>query len=108
MVIGNIFGCNSVNHCHSSLLVLQKNMDLPANVLPILVIILCIFLAVALVGLTYCLNYWCVTRKKKNEVSPISRVEKRFETIPDSKLPKNNTRFSSVAPTMRGFFNKYS
>ena len=66
-------------------------MDLPANVLPILVIILCIFLAVALVGLTYCLNYWCVTRKKKNEVSPISRVEKRFETIPDSKLPKNNT-----------------
>ena len=83
-------------------------MVLPANVLPTLVNILCIFLAVALVGLTYCLNYWCVTRKKKNEVSPISRVEKRFETIPDSKLPKNNTRFSSVAPTMRGFFNKYS
>ena len=41
----------------------------------ILVIVLCILLGVALVGLTYCLNYCCVTKKKKNEVAAISRVE---------------------------------
>ena len=69
-------------------------MDLPANVLPILVIILCIFLAVALIGLTYCLNYYCVTKKKKNEASAISKVEKMkdhangIEIIHEEKLPK--------------------
>ena len=70
-------------------------MDLPANVLPILVIILCIFLAVALVGLTYCLNYYCcVTKKKKNEVPEVSRVEKtenhanEIEMIHKAELPK--------------------
>ena len=51
------------------------NMD---NVWPILVITLCIIPGVALVaivGLTYCLNHLCVTKKKKNEVTAISRVE---------------------------------
>ena len=69
-------------------------MDLPANVLPILVIIICIFLAVALVGLTYCLNYWCISKKKKNEASEVSKVEKMedhangIEIIHEEKVPK--------------------
>ena len=84
-------------------------MDLPANVLPILVIILCIFLAVALVGLTYCLNYWCVTKKKKNEVSAISSLEKmENHGIEIEKAAKANARFSSFAPALRNFLNKYN
>ena len=76
----------------------EKNMALlpfvADDVWSILVIIICIFLGVALVGLTYCLNYWCVTKKKKNEASAISKVEKMedhangIEIIHKEKLPK--------------------
>ena len=95
MIIKNIFGWNPVNQCNSSLLVLQKNMaEHNSDLLPILVIILCIFLAVAIVGLIYCCNYHCVTKKKKNEASATSKVEKMenhgIEIIHEPKLPKAN------------------
>ena len=79
-----------VTHSASS----EKNMALlpfvADDVWSILVIIICIFLGVALVGLTYCLNYWCERKKKKNEGTAISRVENAngIEMIQEAKLPK--------------------
>ena len=73
-----IFGCTPIQLLSPVTANSSKDMAEPinmANLLPILVIILCILLGVALVGLTYCLNHRCIAKKKKNEVKAISRVE---------------------------------
>ena len=53
-----------------------KDMSQPINISDNVWTILVSGVAiVAIVGLTYCLKHLCVTKKKKNEVTAISRVE---------------------------------
>ena len=53
-----------------------KDMSQPINISDNVWTILVSGVAiVAIVGLTYCLKHFCVTKKKKNEVTAISRVE---------------------------------
>ena len=52
-----------------------KDMSQPINMDNVWTILVSGVAIVAIVGLTYCLKHLCVTKKKKNEVTAISRVE---------------------------------
>ena len=52
-----------------------KDMSQPINMDTVWTILVSGVAIVAIVGLTYCLKHFCVTKKKKNEVTAILRVE---------------------------------
>ena len=52
-----------------------KDMSQPINMDNVWTILVSGVAIVGIVGLTYCLKHLCVTKKKKNEVTAISRVE---------------------------------